>query len=261
MLNRQIEIRHNLGVADHRGDKCIADALRVGVQNPDPADAVHLLQLVQQLTDSTGLAVGGGVLRNQNQLTHALPCQPAGLGNAVIDVTAAQCAANQRNGAIVAAVVAAFGNFQVGVVARGGNHAGTAQLHIVLGAVALGLACAVRAEAADNGGQGSVGANAHNGVHLGDFLHNLMLVALCQTAGDNDLEVRVLLLVLAGHQDVLDSLGLGRLDEAAGVDDDNVCLGGVTHGGVAVLDEGVAEHIGVHLIFRAAERDNRNFHM
>ncbi len=35
---------------------------------------------------------------------------------------------------------------------------------------------------------------------------------------------------------------------------------GSRHGGVAVLDEGVAEYVGVDLVLRAAEGDNGNFH-
>ena len=143
---------------------------------------------------------------------------------------------------------------------RGRDNARTAELHIALGAVALDLARTVGTEAADDGGQRGVGANADNGIDLGDLLNDLLLVALSQAAGHNDLEVRIFLLVLAGHQDILDSFGLGGLDEAAGVDDDNVSLGGVSHGGVAVLDEGVAEYVGVNLVLRAAEGDNGNFH-
>ena len=143
---------------------------------------------------------------------------------------------------------------------RGRDNARTSELHIALGAVALGLARTVGTDAADDGGQRGVGANADNGIDLGDFLNDLLLVALSQAAGHNDLEVRIFLLVLAGHQDILDSFGLGGLDEAAGVDDDNVSLGGVSHGGVAVLDEGVAEYVGVDLVLRAAEGDNGNFH-
>ena len=37
-------------------------------------------------------------------------------------------------------------------------------------------------------------------------------------------------------------------------------IGGVSHGGVAVLDEGVTEYVGVDLVLRAAEGDNGNFH-
>ena len=115
VLDGQVEIGHDLGVADHGGNKCIADTFRIGVQDTDPADAVDFLQAVQQLTDGAGsapvLAVGGGVLRDQNQLAHTLARQPAGLGDAVVDFTAAQRTADQRNGAVIAAIVAALGNF------------------------------------------------------------------------------------------------------------------------------------------------------
>ena len=105
-----------------------------------------------------------------------------------------------------------------------------------------------------------VGADPHNGVDLGDLLHDLLLIALGQAAGHDDLEVGVLLLVLAGHQNIFDGLGLGRLDKPAGVDDDDVRLARVGHGGVAVFDAGVAENVGVHLVFGAAEGDDRNLH-
>ena len=145
-------------------------------------------------------------------------------------------------------------------MARGRDNAGTAQLHIALGAVAFDLRGTRGTDAADDGGQCGVGADADHGVHLGDFLNDLLLIALGQTAGDNNLEVGVFLLVLAGHEDVLDGLRLGRLDKAAGVDDDDIGLAGVRHGDMAILDEGMAEYIGIHLIFRAAEGDNGNFH-
>ena len=115
VLDGQVQIGHDLGVADHRRNKGITDALRVGVEDANPADALDLLQAVEQLTDRAGLApilaVGGGVLRNKDQLAHTLPRQPAGLGYAVVQLTAAQRTANQRDSAVVAAVVAALGNF------------------------------------------------------------------------------------------------------------------------------------------------------
>ena len=115
VLDGQVEIGHDLGVAGHGGNKCVADTFRIGVQDTDPADAVDFLQAVQQLTDGAGsapvLAVGGGVLCDQNQLAHTLARQPAGLGAAVVDFTAAQRTADQRNGAVIAAIVATLGNF------------------------------------------------------------------------------------------------------------------------------------------------------
>ena len=115
MLDGQVKIRHDLGVAHHGGDKFVGDAFRVSVQHADPADALDLLQRVQQIADGAGLApvlaVGGGVLRYNDQFAHTLARQPACLGNAVVQLAAAQLAADKRNGAVVAAVVAALGDF------------------------------------------------------------------------------------------------------------------------------------------------------
>ena len=115
MLDGQVQVRHHLGVADQRSDKFIGDTFRIGIQHADPADAVDGLQLVQQLANRARLApilaISGGVLGDQNQLLDAFPCQPAGLGHAILNFTAAQRAADKRDGAIVAAVVAALGNF------------------------------------------------------------------------------------------------------------------------------------------------------
>ena len=113
MLDGQVEVRHHLLVPLHGGNKVIGDALRVGVHDADPLKARHLVQLVQQLTDAAGLtpvlAIGGGVLGHHDQLLHALG-QPAGLGHAVGQIAAVQRAADARDGAVVAAVVAALGD-------------------------------------------------------------------------------------------------------------------------------------------------------
>ena len=115
VLDGQVKIGHDLGVADEGRNKFIADTFRIGVQHANPADTVDFLQAVQQLTDGTGFApvltISSGVLGNQNQLPHALASQPAGLGHTVVDLAAAQRTADQRDGAVVAAVVAALGNF------------------------------------------------------------------------------------------------------------------------------------------------------
>ena len=115
VLDGQIKVRHHLGIANQGGNKFIGDTFRIGVQHADPADAVDGLQLVEQLADSPRLApvlaVSGGVLGDQDQFLDTLTCQPAGLSHAVLDLPAAQRAADKRDGAVVAAVVAALGNF------------------------------------------------------------------------------------------------------------------------------------------------------
>ena len=112
VLDGQVEVGHHLLVPLHGSNKVIGDALRVGVHDTDPLKARHLVQLVQQLTDAAGLApvlaIGGGVLGHHDQLLHALTGQPAGLGHAVGQIAAVQRAADARDGAVVAAVVAAL---------------------------------------------------------------------------------------------------------------------------------------------------------
>ena len=114
MLDGQVEVRHDLLVPLHRRDELIGDPLRVSVHDADPLDALHLVQLVQQLADAARLApvlaVGGGVLRHDDELLDALTGQPAGLGHTVGHVTAAQRAADGGDGTVVAAVVAALGD-------------------------------------------------------------------------------------------------------------------------------------------------------
>ena len=56
---------------------------------------------------------------------------------------------------------------------RGRDNARTAELHIALGAVTLGLARTVGTDAADDGGQRGVGANADNGIDLAEELEAL----------------------------------------------------------------------------------------
>ena len=111
-----------------------------------------------------------------------------------------------------------------------------------------------------NGINGLVGGAAHHSVHLGDLLLDLAAVALGQTAGDDDLQVRVLLLVRTGFEDVLDGLGLGTLDEATGVDKDDIGFGQVGHGLVTGGQQDVHHHVQIDLILRAAEGNTRNFH-
>ena len=114
MLDGQVEVRQNLLVALHGGDELVGDALGVSIHDADPLNAGDLVELVQQLTDAARLApvlaVGSGVLRHHNKLLYALTGQPAGLGHAVGHIAAVQRAADARNGAVVAAVVAALGD-------------------------------------------------------------------------------------------------------------------------------------------------------
>ncbi len=72
-------------------------------------------------------------------------------------------------------------------------------------------------------------AGADDGVDLGDVLADLVAVALDEAAGDDELlgAAAVGLLVLDHLEDGVDGLLLGGVDEAAGVDDEDLGVFGV----------------------------------
>ena len=111
---------------------------------------------------------------------------------------------------------------------RRADDALAAQREIFLQAVAFEVLLAVE-EPGHDGVDGLVGGAAHHGVHFGDLLLDLAAVALGQAPGDHDLQIRVLLLVGARLKDVLDGLGLGALDETAGVDEDDIGFAQLRH--------------------------------
>ena len=134
-----------------------------------------------------------------------------------------------------------------------------AQREVLFGAVAFQVILAVEQPLHD-GVNGLVGGTAYNGVHLGDLFLDLAAVALCKAAGNDDLQVRVLLLISAGFQNVFNGFGLGALDKAAGVHKDDISFGQIGHSLVPGRQQDVHHHIQIHLIFRAAKGNTRNFH-
>ena len=83
----------------------------------------------------------------------------------------------------------------------------------------------------------------------------MSFLPLGQAAGDDDGADLALLLQVEHLADDAERLLPGRLDEAAGVDDDDVGPVGVGDEGVAVLGQ-LAEHaLGIDGVLRAAEGD------
>ena len=128
----------------------------------------------------------------------------------------------------MAAVVAALGDLQISIVCRRTDDTLAAQREVLLHAVALEVVFTVE-QARHDGVDGLVGRTADDRIDLGDLLLDLAAVTLGQTAGDDDFQVRVCLLIGAGVQNVLDGLGLRALDEAAGVDEDDICFAQLCH--------------------------------
>ena len=157
--------------------------------------------------------VGAGVLRNHQQLLHAGIHETFGFGHDVFHRAADEISAQARNDAERAAMVAAFGNFQVGIVARG--ELDTLRWHQVnQGVVAVDYG--LRNHLMDGRNHFFVGMRAgdakHAGMHAGDLLG-----VFAHAAGDNDAAV-----FTHGLADGVERFLLGAVDETAGVDDDHI---------------------------------------
>jgi hypothetical protein len=120
------------------------------------------------------------------------------------------------------------------------------------------MAC--RSEAC-SGEDGFEFAGADDCVYFGDVLSNFVAVALDEATGyDYALGfAAVLLLVLDHLEDGVDGLLLGGVDEAAGVDDDDLGVFGAGGEFGSVVVEEAHHDLGVDEVFGAAEGDEAYF--
>ena len=104
-------------------------------------------------------------------------------------------------------------------------------------------------------------AGADDCVYFGNVLLDLVAVALDEAAGYDDALgfSAVLLLVLDHLEDGVDGLLLGGVDEAAGVDDDDLGVFGAGGELGSVVVEEAHHDLGVDEVFGAAERDEAYF--
>ena len=129
VLEGDVEIGQDLALG-HQADDLVDMRVGVDILQPDPgAELAELLGEVEEfgadlavLPRALGIfqvdAIGRGVLRDDQQFLDAGLDQPLGLAQHVIGRPRHQIAAQFRDDAEAAAVVAAFGNLQIGVVAR-----------------------------------------------------------------------------------------------------------------------------------------------
>ena len=124
----------------------------------------------------------------------------------------------------------------------------------VEGGVVVGVAAGSEARGGQDGFEFS---GADYGVYFGDVFLNFVAVALDEAAGYDDALgfAAVLLLVLDHLEDGVDGLLLGGVDEAAGVDDDDLGVFGAGGELGSVVVEEAHHDLGVDEVFGAAEGD------
>ena len=102
---------------------------------------------------------------------------------------------------------------------------------------------------------------AYDGIDLGNVLLDFVAVALDQAAGDDEALrlASVGSLVLHHLKDGIDGLLLGRIDEAARIDDKNLGVLGAGGNVAASLMQHPHHHFGVDQVLRAAKGDEAYF--
>jgi hypothetical protein len=223
--------------------------------DPDAERGQRLAQLAQPGLDRLAApelsavfdidAVGAGVLRDDEDFLDAGAGQVLGFGQHVADRARNQRAAQRRDDAEGAAMVAAFGNLQVGVVIR--RQADALRRHqISVRVVRFGQVLV------------HVAHHFFHRVRTGNGQHRRVRrlddVALgAEAAGDDDLAVLVECLA-DGVERFLD----GGINEAAGVDDDQIGIIVIWGNFVTLGAQAGKDQFGVGTGFRAAQADKAN---
>ena len=261
MLNRNIQIFHDLRLLGHGLDKLVVDLVGVNIVNTDPVKSFDLAQLMEQLGQQALMsrqvgAVAAGVLRHHNQLLHTGIGQHPGLVEHIVQLSAAIFAPQRWDHAVGAVIVAALCDFDVRIVLGGRKDTPGLFLRGVDGAK---IRYALFLQQAFNGWDDlGIAPGAQHAVHLRHLLHDLVLVALGQAAGDQDLADPALCLQRSRHKNMVDRLGLSGINEAAGIDHNHIAAVDLTADGIACLLDAVHHSLAIYLIFGTAKRNKTN---
>ena len=188
VLDGDIEVAEDLFVGGDRFDQLVGNAVRVRVVQAHPADGFDRADLLQQFGEhrlaAKVNAVFGDVLRDDDELNRTFGRQMLAFGQNIFFLARAQRAADRGDRTVGTAVVAAFGDLDVGGV---GRHTGDAA---DLGHGRVFFAEDQRLFAVhrrfQRGNDLRVRAATEHGVDLGHFGVELLAVALGETARDDD---------------------------------------------------------------------------
>ena len=151
-------------------------------------------------------------------------------------------------------IIAALGNFQIGVIFR--RCEDPAIFRLVGIDIVETLVALAGQHLPDRVRNIVIRARAKHAVDLRQLLQNFFLIALGQAAGHKYLLDPPFRLELRHSQNVVNGLRLCRLDKAAGVDNDELRAVRVGADLVTCLPKQPEHVLGVDLIFGAAKRDH-----
>ena len=127
-MEGDVDVVADVFVAMHHLDGVDGERGGVGVVETNPRGAALGGEPFKQLAEGAAMvdveAVIGGVLRDDDEFLYSFFYQHLGFGNQFVDGYRFVGAADEGDGAVGAAAVAALGDFEVGIVAWGGKRAG-----------------------------------------------------------------------------------------------------------------------------------------
>ena len=209
-------------------EQFLRDFIRISVKEANPLRLRRLdlreprQQLRQAVFQSEIFPVAGGILADQIDFPDALAKKPRGFGNHRFKPAAAEIAAILRDHAKSAGMIAALGDLHVGKMARRGQNA-RRQVVIEIG---RGIGNRLVNSFADRDDPVDF-VGPDDGIDLGHVFPDIAAVALDQAAGHDQPLRPADFLVLRHLQNRVDGFLLGRIDETAGVDDQDIRLIGM----------------------------------
>ncbi len=228
-------------------------AIRIRVKETHPQQVFDLRQSLKQLRQAVAqaqiFAVRSRVLSNQSNLACARGREILRFAHDGFKSSAAERAAQLRNDAERAGMIAALGDLDVRGVARRGDHA-RRQVVIEKRRRRSGQ----HTQVAIHGFENSLHfAGPHDGIHFRNLFENLIAKSLDKASGDDELARRAKFLVLGHLQNRVDGLFLRRLDEAARIDDEDLGFIRSRRQFVAFARKNTHHHLAIHEVLRATQ--------
>ncbi len=191
VLQRHVQVRDDLPRPAQDVVQLLGEELRVAIQNPNPVDALDVLELTEQLGQPGPAvevdAVIGHVLRHEDELADAVGGQLLGLLDDPLDRLGDVLAPHEGDCAERAEAIAALGDLQIGEVPRRDPQPGAVVLRLDR-CRPEHLTLLVQAAQQPGGNLGDLLAaeDADDMVDLGELFEQPLALPLGQAAGDND---------------------------------------------------------------------------
>ena len=203
-------------------------------------------------------AVQRRLLGHQNELLHPLLCQLSRLVDQFLHGYAAVSPPHLGDNAVGTVLVAPFRDFQIRIMAAGGEHP-LARMHRHIQRIHdHGMLPAQRFL---NGFSDIfIGSGSQHRIHLFDLLGDLLLVPLGKTSCHDQRLARAGFPVLRHLENGVDAFLLGIIDKAARVDDDHIRFRLIVRESVTAAAENPQHRLGIHQILVTSQGNKQYFH-